>query len=126
LIILKNGIKKELKMQKTLFKQPKKNNIFRTPIIPKHITHAFYKLYLFVNGCSKLRDELLYKINKQGVPCYTGGCSEIYREKAFGSYKKGYLKTAAELGDTSLMFLVHPTLTKNEINKTCEVINSIK
>ena len=51
---------------------------------------------------------------------------EIYREKAFGSKNKGFLKTAAKLGDTSMMFLVHPTLTKNEINKTCEVISNIK
>ena len=123
---IKKWNKKRTENAKNIIQAAKKNNIFRTPIIPKHITHAFYKLYLFVNGGSKLRDELLYKINNQGVPCYTGGCSEIYREKAFGSYKKGYLKTAAELGDTSLMFLVHPTLTKNEINKTCEVINSIK
>ena len=104
----------------------RENKLFRVPNIPKHITHAFYKLYIFVNGGLKKRNELLNEINKKGVPCYTGGCSEIYREKAFGSKNKGFLKTAAKLGDTSMMFLVHPTLTKNEINKTCEVISNIK
>ena len=104
----------------------RENQLFRVPKIPEHISHAFYKLYIFVNGGLKKRNEILHKINKNGVPCYTGGCSEIYREKAFGSKKKGFLKTAEELGDTSLMFLVHPTLTKDEIKKTCEVISNIR
>ena len=47
-------------------------------------------------------------------------------KKPLDQKKKGFLKTAEELGDTSLMFLVHPTLTKDEIKKTCEVISSIR
>ena len=66
----------------------RENQLFRVPKIPEHISHAFYKLYIFVNGGLKKRNEILDKINKNGVPCYTGGCSEIYREKAFGSKKK--------------------------------------
>jgi len=67
-------------------------------------------------------------INDKGVPCYSGSCSEIYLEKAFDNsdFKpKERLKNAKELGETSLMFLVHPTLTNKEIQKTCEAISEV-
>lgn len=35
------------------------------------------------------------------------------------------LPVARELGETSIMFLVHPTLTQAEIDKTCEVIRDV-
>jgi dTDP-4-amino-4,6-dideoxygalactose transaminase len=58
------------------------------------------------------------------VPCYQGSCSEVYLEKAFdntGFRPKERLPVARELGETSLMFLVHPTLSDAEIEKTAEV-----
>jgi len=62
------------------------------------------------------------------VPCYQGSCSEVYLEKAFDG--TGYrpaerLPVARELGETSLMFMVHPTLTEAEIAKTCTVIGQV-
>ena len=63
-----------------------------------------------------------------GVPCYTGACPEVYLEKAFdnsGLRPVERLVNAKKLGETSLMFLVHPTLTKNEINQTCYAIISV-
>ena len=62
------------------------------------------------------------------MPCFVGSCSEVYLEKAFdttGFRPKERLPVAKELGDTSLMFLVHPTLTNEEINKTCKVIREV-
>jgi dTDP-4-amino-4,6-dideoxygalactose transaminase len=62
------------------------------------------------------------------VPCYSGSCSEVYLEKAFdntGFRPKERLPAAKELGETSLMFLVHPTLTKEEIQKTCDVLTEV-
>jgi dTDP-4-amino-4,6-dideoxygalactose transaminase len=35
------------------------------------------------------------------------------------------LPVARELGDTSLMFIVHPTLTEDEINKTTQAISTV-
>jgi dTDP-4-amino-4,6-dideoxygalactose transaminase len=64
----------------------------------------------------------------EGVPCYQGSCSEVYLEKAFdgtGWRPDARLPVAKVLGETSLMFLVHPTLTQAEINKTCEVIRKV-
>jgi dTDP-4-amino-4,6-dideoxygalactose transaminase len=94
--------------------------------------HAYYKYYAFVrpenltNGWS--RDRIVEEINARGVPCYTGSCSEVYLEKAFdntGFRPKERLPVAKELGETSLMFLVHPTLTDAEIKKTCQVIHEV-
>ena len=64
-------------------------------------------------------------INAEGVPCFSGSCSEVYLKKAFdgtGWRPETRLSNAKLLGETSLMFLCHPTLTKAEIKKTCEVL----
>ena len=67
-------------------------------------------------------------ITAQGVPCYQGSCSEVYLEKAFdntGWRPAERLPVARALGETALMFLVHPTLAQAEIDKTCEVIGRV-
>ena len=74
------------------------------------------------------RDRIIEEISTQGVPCYQGSCSEVYLEKAFdgtGWRPEVRLPVARELGETSLMFLVHPTLTDAEIQKTCDVLDSV-
>jgi dTDP-4-amino-4,6-dideoxygalactose transaminase len=68
------------------------------------------------------------EINALGVPCYSGSCSEVYLERAFDdtAWRPAQrLPVAKELGETSLMFLVHPTLTSMEVDKTCDVINTV-
>ena len=106
--------------------------VLRVPLIPEHIEHAWYKAYAFVeparlkSGWS--RDRIVAEINARGVPCSMGSCSEVYLERAFEG--SGYrpaerLRVARELGETSVMFLVHPTLTESEVAKTCEVLRSV-
>ena len=90
--------------------------------------HAAYKCYVFVNGSVQKRDSIMSAINDKGVPCYQGSCSEIYMERAFDSTEfrpKKRLPIAKKLGETSLMFLCHPTLTQEEIDKTCIVIKEV-
>ncbi len=91
--------------------------------------HANYKCYVYVRpenlNAGWSRDRIIEEVNTLGVPCYQGSCSEVYLEKAFdntGWRPKQRLPVAKELGDTSIMFLVHPTLTRREIQKTCDVI----
>lgn len=94
--------------------------------------HAAYKCYVQVNidalpeGWS--RDRIMAEINALGVPCFSGSCSEVYLEHAF-DYTKWRpverLKNAQQLGETSLMFLVHPTLTENNIQVTKDVIQQV-
>lgn len=94
--------------------------------------HAFYKFYAHVRpenlapGWS--RDRIVAEITARGVPCFQGSCSEVYLEKAFdgtGWRPAEPLPTARELGETSLMFLVHPTLTGDEIATTQRVVAEV-
>ncbi|WP_213956016.1 DegT/DnrJ/EryC1/StrS aminotransferase family protein [Variovorax sp. dw_954] len=94
--------------------------------------HAHYKCYVYVRperlaeGWS--RDRIVEAINALGVPCYQGSCSEVYLEKAFddtGWRPPQRLEVARRLGEESLMFLVHPTLTEAEIDKTCRAIQTV-
>lgn len=104
----------------------------RVPHVPAEIIHATYKCYVFVEP-DKLklgwdRDRVLNEITARGVPCFSGSCSEVYLEKAFddtGWRPVARLPVAKELGETSLMFLIHPTLTYAEIDKTCEVLAKV-
>lgn len=104
----------------------------RIPAIPDEIEHAWYKYYVFVRqeglGEGWTRDHIMKEINQRGVPCYSGSCPEIYREKAFENTSyipECRLPNAQELGETSLMFLVHPTLTNDEITRVCDVISIV-
>ena len=74
------------------------------------------------------RDRIVAEINARGVPCSMGSCSEVYPEKAFdgtGLRLAERPPVARELGETSVMFLVHPTLTDADIGKTCEVVRNV-
>ena len=104
----------------------------RVPEVPADILHAAYKCYVFVeSGALKddwSRDRIIDEIVARGVPCYSGSCSEVYLEKAFDNTDwrpQQRLPVARELGETSLMFLVHPTLTQTEIDKTCTVLAEV-
>lgn len=104
----------------------------RVPVIPQDCLHAAYKCYVFVEPkalkADWTRDRILNEIVARGVPCFSGSCSEVYLEKAFDNTPwrpVERLPVARELGDTSLMFLVHPTLTASEIDKTCQVLRDV-
>lgn len=107
-------------------------SILSVPNIPNNIEHAWYKCYVFVKpeGLAKdsNRDRIMQKINARGIPCYTGSCSEAYLEKAFDNtpWRPEFrLPVAKKLGETSLMFLVHPTMTLLEIEKTQHALSEI-
>lgn len=104
----------------------------RVPGLPHDVVHAAYKCYVFVepkqlkDGWN--RDRILHEIAALNVPCFSGSCSEVYLEKAFdgtGWRPPVRLPIAQELGENSLMFLVHPTLTADEIEQTCEILKMV-
>jgi dTDP-4-amino-4,6-dideoxygalactose transaminase len=107
-------------------------NGLRVTVPPPYITHAYYKYYLFIQA-DRLkpgidRDWVVAAINAEGIPCFSGSCSEIYLEKAFtnaGLNPVHRLSVARELGETSLMLLVHPTLTLQHIEGTCSSVKKI-
>ncbi len=109
-----------------------KSPVVRHIEIPNHIRHACYKAYVFIKpetlqaGWS--RDRIVQEIQARGVPCYHGSCSEVYLEKAFDNAPgrpEKRLPIARELGETSLMFLVHPTLTPTEIGRSTNAITDV-
>ena len=119
---------KRLNNANSIWSAAKQCKGLRVPTIPNHIEHAAYKCYVFVKGGVELRDKMMMEINEKGVPCYSGSCSEVYLEKAFdntGFRPKERLPNAKKLGEASLMFLVHPTLTEYEIQQTCDAIISV-
>jgi dTDP-4-amino-4,6-dideoxygalactose transaminase len=95
-------------------------------------THAYYRYYCYVRPGNLAegwdRDRIVAEINAADVPCLQGSCSEVYLEKAFedaGLRPARRLPVAMELGETSLAFLVHPTLTKDEVDKTAETAAAV-
>ncbi|MBF0107181.1 MAG: DegT/DnrJ/EryC1/StrS aminotransferase family protein [Deltaproteobacteria bacterium] len=104
----------------------------RVPTVPQHIEHAWYRCYVYVRpeALKKQwsRERILQEMNQRHVPCYSGICPEIYLEKAFSRCTfrpKQRLKMASILGQTSLMFFVHPTMTDAETSKTCDVLKEV-
>jgi dTDP-4-amino-4,6-dideoxygalactose transaminase len=104
----------------------------RVTLPPSEIRHAYYKYYVFVEPDRLLptwsRDRIIGELAASGVPCFSGSCSEIYLEKAFDTLPTKPVKrlpVAKELGETSLMFLVHPTLTVKYMNEVIETIQGV-
>ncbi|WP_205204058.1 DegT/DnrJ/EryC1/StrS family aminotransferase [Azonexus hydrophilus] len=102
------------------------------PQLPEGSQHAQYKCYVYVRpeclATGWSRDRIVAEINALGVPCYQGSCSEVYLEKAFDNtgWRPGTrLPVAQGLGETSVMFLVHPTLSAVEMDQTCAAIRQV-
>ncbi len=102
----------------------------RVPQAPEYISNSFYRCYAYVkpemlnDGWN--RDRIIADIAAQGLPGLSGICPEIYLEKAFesaGLCPDERLPIARELGETSMMFLVHPTMGSEHINKMIEAVN---
>jgi dTDP-4-amino-4,6-dideoxygalactose transaminase len=95
----------------------------RVPLPLGDMTHAFYRLYSYVvpealeSGWN--RDTISAAITAEGVPVHYGACAEIYREQAFitaGLSPATRLPVAAEVHETSMCYLVHPTIGDDEID----------
>jgi dTDP-4-amino-4,6-dideoxygalactose transaminase len=96
------------------------------------VYHSYYKYYVFLQADQlKLgwsRDRVMNEISGLGIPCFSGSCSEIYLEKAFvnaGFGPNERLNVARELGETSLMFLVHPTLSSNDMEIVADIASQV-
>ncbi|MCP4994992.1 MAG: DegT/DnrJ/EryC1/StrS family aminotransferase, partial [Gammaproteobacteria bacterium] len=109
-----------------------KQDALRVPMPGNEIEHAYYKFYAFVRpdrlkaGWS--RDRLIHAVNAEGPPCFHGSCSEVYREQAFadtGLVPPKRLPVAHELGETSLMFPVHPTLSETDMHRMADAVDGV-
>lgn len=104
----------------------------RVPLPKADLKHAFYRLYAYVQPAGLkegwTRDRIVEACNSAGAPVYQGSCSEVYLEKAFDGTPwrpSNRLPVAKELGETSLMFLTHPTITDEQLSAYCGQIQSV-
>ena len=104
----------------------------RIPIVPDDLEHAWYKFYCYVNPTflrsDWSRDRIVEEIKQEGYPAFQGGCSEVYLEACFqslGVMADQRLPNAKSLGDTSLMFLVHPSITSSMMFEYAEIIAKV-
>jgi len=102
----------------------------RFPLPGEDAEHSFYRLYGFIDPDALspgwTRDRVLQELNSRGVPAGCGSCGEIYREKAFtGIGPVAPLPVARLLHETSLAFLVHPTLGDAAIDRTVDAVRSV-
>ena len=100
--------------------------------VPDYIEHAQYKYYAFVKpellNTDWNRDRIAAEISATGYPCMQGSCSEVYLEKAFDNTPwrpEKRLPNAVALGDTSLMFLTHPTITTDQMTNYLTAIETV-
>jgi dTDP-4-amino-4,6-dideoxygalactose transaminase len=103
----------------------------RVTMPPEEVRHSYYKYYVFVRP-ERLhenwtRQRIIDAINAEGIPCFGGSCSEVYLEGAFSESMRPphRLQTAKQLGETALMFLVHPTLSESDMNDTADAVGKV-
>jgi len=104
----------------------------RVPEPEARFDHGYYKFYAYVRpewletGWS--RDRIAAEISSRGIPCGSGACPEIYLEAAFdgtGWRPSRRLPVARELGETSLMFQVHPGLDVVQMHRAADVVSDV-
>jgi dTDP-4-amino-4,6-dideoxygalactose transaminase len=103
----------------------------RVTVPPPEARHSFYKYYVFLR-LEQLRGDwtrqrIIDAINAEGIPCFGGSCSEIYMERAFPPSMRPphRLPIAMQLGETALMFLVHPTLSETDMHDTADAVGKV-
>ena len=99
---------------------------------PLHSRHGQYRYYAYLDlarlRSGWTRDRIVSEVSAHGAPCFSGSCSDIYREKAFSGTAlapRDPLATAHELGETSLALLVHPTLEDTHVRRMADVLKSV-
>ena len=130
--LIEDWHKKRTRNAKILFKTLKDLTNVRIPMPPINLIHAWYKFhcYIKVDSLSKdwSRERIIEEIKRENLPAFSGSCSEIYLEKCFrknSTTNQERLKNARSLGDSSLMFLVHPTITVDEMKEYALVIKKV-
>lgn len=108
------------------------NPFLRVPLPGADFDHAYYKFHVFIRPeqlkSGWTRDRILSECDARGIPCRNGVCGEIYMEKAFekaGLRPKERLPVARELGETSLMFMIHPTLSEAHMHDMADRMSAV-
>lgn len=101
----------------------------RLTLAPENVHHAYYKYYAFIRPerlqSDWTRDRILASLQTVGFPGWSGSCPEIYLEKAMAREDQVVLPTAHELGETSIMLPVHPTLGKVDMDRIALALRKV-
>lgn len=104
----------------------------RVPTPEPQLQHAYYKFYFYIEASEhsgSVRDEILRRANEEGLRVFSGSCSEIYLEGAFSDLPRPDVPVARELGRSSLMVEVHPTLrlelTQRRAARLAEIVHDV-
>jgi hypothetical protein len=114
-----------------LIERLRKIAALRVPVPRGDSEHSYYKFYCYVQpqrlSSGWDRDRIMAAINAEGIPCYSGSCSEVYLEKAFPQDMRppAPLPAAHALGEESLMFMVHPTLSAADMEDTARAVEKV-
>jgi len=107
-------------------------DIVRVPLPDAGMTHAFYRLYAYLDpkalATGWSRNRIIQELQNAGVPMMHGTCSEVYLEKAFDNTPwrpNTRLPVARELGETSMMFMVHPTIDDAEAARIAAQVDAV-
>lgn len=129
---LDDWIKQRRANTQALYAQLADLSALRIPVVPDDFYHACYKSYAFIRPQALKpdwsRERIIEAVNQAGVTCLSGSCSEVYLEKAFDNSDlrpKQRLPNAQQLGETSLMFLVHPTLNEDDLTAVGEIVRRV-
>lgn len=104
----------------------------RLPSVPPACGHAYYRYYCYLDP-SKLKTgwdqaRVIQAVNAEGIPCFTGTCPELYRERAFSDAGWGQSPAhvvARDLGESSVCFLTHPTLQEDDMRDAAEATGRV-
>lgn len=99
-------------------------------------THAYYRVYAKVKSGyeqrtfhnQSLRDFVISQMEEERVPCFSGACSEIYREKLFQELEfapEQGLPGASYYSEQALCFLAHHTITDQEMIELTRKMNTV-
>jgi dTDP-4-amino-4,6-dideoxygalactose transaminase len=128
---LPNLVNKRRQLASILTRRFSSMPALRVTTPPEGIYHSYYKYYAFLRS-ETLREgwnqqRVIEAIHAEGIPCFWGSCSEIYLEKAFTQPMRpsSRLPVAKELGETALMFLVHPTLSETDMDDVADGVQKV-
>ena len=95
------------------------------------VLHSYYRFYASIDmerlHADWNQDRIIDAIKAEGVPCFHGSCSEIYREKAFKQFMRDSypLPNARFVGRSSMALLLHPNLQSEHMEKTVSVVRQV-
>jgi dTDP-4-amino-4,6-dideoxygalactose transaminase len=100
----------------------------RLTLPPENVYHAYYKYYFFIEPgkFSVSRDELISRIDDEGIFCQVGSCSEVYKETALKVFAPEFeLRVAKRLFETSMLLLCDPCISEEAARENIKAVTNI-